>query len=164
MNKCQNCGIDTTNPKFCCSSCSVTSQNKTKHWRKQHGILKGLPKCLNCDNLCTKVGMKYCSHFCQHEYDYKECRDNGTLGKKGLKRYLAETQGYKCSECGLTDWNGKQIVLELEHKDGNSENNAYTNLCLICPNCHSQTSTYKGRNKGNGRHYRRVRYANGKSY
>ena len=54
--------------------------------------------------------------------------------------------------------------MELEHNDGNSQNNSLDNLSLICPNCHSQTPTYKGANKGNGRHYRRVRYAEGKSY
>jgi 5-methylcytosine-specific restriction endonuclease McrA len=54
--------------------------------------------------------------------------------------------------------------LQLEHKDGNSENNKPENLCLLCPNCHSQTPTYGAKNKGNGRHYRRIRYAQGKSY
>jgi hypothetical protein len=38
------------------------------------------------------------------------------------------------------------------------------NLRLICPNCHAQTQTYKNKNKGRGRHYRRERYAKGKSY
>lgn len=41
--------------------------------------------------------------------------------------------------------------MELEHIDGNSENNDLSNLTLLCPNCHSLTSTYKGRNIGNGR-------------
>jgi len=67
-------------------------------------------------------------------------------------------------ECGITEWNGKEIVLELEHIDGNSLNNTEENLSLLCPNCHSQTDTYKGKNKGSGRHYRKVRYQKGKSY
>ena len=58
----------------------------------------------------------------------------------------------------------QKIVLELEHIDGNSDNNDLKNVCLICPNCHSQTDTYKGKNVGQGRHYRRVRYAEGKSF
>jgi hypothetical protein len=53
---------------------------------------------------------------------------------------------------------------ELEHKDGNSENNDPENLEWICPNCHSQTDTYKGKNFGNGRHKRKLRYQEGKSY
>jgi len=73
-------------------------------------------------------------------------------------------RGYKCDVCSLSSWNGKEVVLEVEHRDGNSENCSPDNVCLICPNCHSQTKTYKGKNRGNGRHYRRMRYAEGKSY
>ena len=43
------------------------------------------------------------------------------------------------------------IPLEIEHIDGNYLNNIESNLLLLCPNCHSLTSTYKGANKGNGR-------------
>jgi 5-methylcytosine-specific restriction endonuclease McrA len=55
-------------------------------------------------------------------------------------------------------------ALELEHKDGNSDNNIEDNLELLCPNCHSQSPTYKAKNVGNGRHYRRQLYAKGKSF
>ena len=54
--------------------------------------------------------------------------------------------------------------LVIDHIDGNSENNNLSNLRVICPNCDSLTSTYKGLNKGNGRAYRRKRYKEGKSY
>lgn len=56
---------------------------------------------------------------------------------------------YKCSVCGLTEWCGKSIVLELDHINGDRSNNSLTNLRLLCPNCHSQTPTYKGKNKNN---------------
>jgi hypothetical protein len=46
----------------------------------------------------------------------------------------------------------------------NYYNNVDENLCLLCPNCHSQTSTYKARNRGNGRHFRMQRFREGKSY
>jgi hypothetical protein len=62
------------------------------------------------------------------------------------KRILAEQNG-ACNHCELTDWRGKPIALELEHKDGDSQNNARENLECICPNCHSQTPTWRGRNK-----------------
>lgn len=52
----------------------------------------------------------------------------------------------------------------MDHIDGNSENNDLDNLRLICCNCDAQTSTYKAKNIGKGRHYRRQRYAEGKSY
>jgi len=58
----------------------------------------------------------------------------------------------------------KSLYLFLDHIDGNSENNARENLRLVCPNCDSQLPTFKYRNYGNGRHKRKERYAEGKSY
>ena len=52
-----------------------------------------------------------------------------------------------CNECGQgLVWNGKPLVLELEHKDGVNNNNELSNLEMLCPNCHSQTKTYKSKN------------------
>ena len=54
----------------------------------------------------------------------------------------------KCFDCGLRQvWNNKPITLELEHVDGNSHNNDLSNLKWLCPNCHSQTPTFRGRNR-----------------
>lgn len=109
----------------------------------------------------------YCSVACQQTDGYnnriKLWKDTDKIGIGTVKKYLAE-QKEGCWECGITSWNNKSIVLELEHIDGNSDNNKEDNLSLICPNCHSQTSTYKGKNKGNGRHTRMKRYHAGKSY
>ena len=51
----------------------------------------------------------------------------------------------KCESCGLTEWKGEEIPLELHHIDGNHFNNDLDNLQLLCPNCHSLTDTYCGR-------------------
>ena len=51
-----------------------------------------------------------------------------------------------CKCCGLTEWMGKSIPLELDHIDGDRENNSLSNLRLLCPNCHALTPTYRGRN------------------
>jgi hypothetical protein len=53
----------------------------------------------------------------------------------------------KCEVCGISDWNGKEISTQLDHIDGNSHNHLLDNLRMICPNCHSQTETYCGKNK-----------------
>lgn len=53
-----------------------------------------------------------------------------------------------CSICGLNTWLNSPLVLHLDHINGNSEDNRKENLRLLCPNCHSQTSTYCGKNKG----------------
>lgn len=112
---------------------------------------------------------KYCSNQCQQDHSFHQRYEawlNGHVESSPtwLKRALLKLHGHSCSICKLAVWNDQPIPLETEHKDGNSENNSISNLCLICPNCHAQTPTYKARNRGNGRHFRRVRYAAGQSY
>jgi RNA polymerase subunit RPABC4/transcription elongation factor Spt4 len=68
------------------------------------------------------------------------------LGSENRKRRVLEDQEHKCNHCGISEWNGKPIVLEYEHKDGNNQNNSRDNVECICPNCHSQTETWRGRN------------------
>jgi len=54
---------------------------------------------------------------------------------------------YVCSDCGNKgEWNGKKLVLQLEHKNGINNDNRLENLAFLCPNCHSQTKTYAGNN------------------
>ena len=54
---------------------------------------------------------------------------------------------YECYECKLTDWNGKKISLQLDHINGIYNDHRLENLRLLCPNCHSQTETFSGKNK-----------------
>lgn len=70
-----------------------------------------------------------------------------------IRHYLLEKYNYQCAKCGLGKINpfSNIIPLEIEHIDGNYLNNSESNLILLCPNCHSLTSTYKGANRGNGR-------------
>jgi hypothetical protein len=58
---------------------------------------------------------------------------------------LIKERGHKCEMCNNTKWNGRPITLELEHIDGNKLNNVIDNLKLLCPNCHSQTPTWRRR-------------------
>jgi hypothetical protein len=82
-----------------------------------------------------------------------------------IRLYLADAQSGCCAICGAAStWAGLPLALVLDHVDGDPTNNRRENLRLICPNCDSQLPTYKSRNRGNGRHYRRQRYADGQSY
>ena len=70
---------------------------------------------------------------------------NQRLVKRLVNENLME---YKCFKCGNTGiWNGKPLTLQLEHKNGNNRDYRLYNLCLLCPNCHSQTDTYCGKNR-----------------
>jgi Zn finger protein HypA/HybF involved in hydrogenase expression len=128
--------------------------------------------CLNCGKLFTGMLYQsrclYCSNKCQQDYQYNQRIYNWKLydiqiGLNTTKRYLREKLN-ACWKCNVSEWNNEPITLELEHIDGNSTNNREDNLSLLCPNCHSQTETYKSKNNGNGRQSRRSRYKEGKSY
>ena len=58
---------------------------------------------------------------------------------------------WKCSCCNIESWQGKNITLELDHIDGNAHNCKLENLRLLCPNCHSQTDTFRGRSMNTGK-------------
>jgi Zn finger protein HypA/HybF involved in hydrogenase expression len=83
------------------------------------------------------------------------------------KRVLIEQRGHQCEVCGLSEWQSQAIPIELDHIDGDADNNNEENLRLICPNCHAQTDTYKGANMGvdsSRQRRRRKRYAGGETY
>jgi 5-methylcytosine-specific restriction endonuclease McrA len=83
---------------------------------------------------------------------------------QAMRRYILERDNFKCTICGIDIWLGKPLILIVDHIDGNSENRSLDNLRTVCPNCDSQLSTYKAKNKNSGRFYRRERYKNGQSY
>lgn len=69
------------------------------------------------------------------------------LGMENRRRRVLEEQKFCCAKCGISEWQGVKITLELEHKDGINTNNRRDNLEGLCPNCHSITDTWRGRNK-----------------
>jgi len=120
--------------------------------------------CTNgCGNGIKKGASKYCSFSCQRQHDLKrrvqlieagtyQCRGGNTF----LRRYLIRRLGEKCAACGWNERHLKtgKVPIELEHIDGNWQNNRLQNLTLLCPNCHSLTPTFRGLNRGRGRAYR----------
>ncbi len=126
--------------------------------------------CLNCDK-SLPVGRKYCNVKCQTEkrrrdsiYDWLQNPSNYEKPAYFMKIWLKEKNGNKCHECGWNTINkhSSRIPLEMHHIDGNWKNNKPDNITLLCPNCHSLTSTYRIGNKGNGRRWARKYYHNSK--
>jgi len=120
-------------------------------------------KCLNCDAIIPFKGYtythKYCNNKCQSELRAKDALDKHKVAffegscksRPRIRQILAEIRGYKCECCGLSEWQGNSIVLQVDHINGDPYNDNPDNLRLICPNCHSQTDTFAGANRGNGR-------------
>lgn len=96
---------------------------------------KGIPKPINDDR---KIPLTEILQGLHPSYQTNKLRKR--LIDEGLK-------DFKCECCGLSTWMQKNIPLELDHMDGNCYNHKIENLRIICPNCHAQTETYRGKNK-----------------
>ena len=75
----------------------------------------------------------------KHPY-YQTLKLKKRLIKEGIKKN-------ECEICKISEWNGKSLSMQLDHIDGDSHNHKLENLRMTCPNCHSQTETYCGKNK-----------------
>ena len=89
------------------------------------------------------------SHFChprKGKFDYSRFVYGKEIDGGHASKALIALRGHKCEHCGLEEWFGEPILLEIHHIDGDRLNNVLENLQLLCPNCHSLTSNWKGRN------------------
>lgn len=102
--------------------------------------------CKNCDiefeYIPSQKNGIFCSNKCQGEYSVKKRFTKGVRFKQTMRKYLIEHSTYECSICGISEWNGKEITLQVDHIDGDNQNNTFENLRFVCPNCHTQTETW----------------------
>lgn len=76
------------------------------------------------------------------------CKGTTNTGRGFRKKRLID-DGIKedrCEKCGISHWLGRKLSIHLHHKNGDGTDNRLFNLEFLCPNCHSQTDTYGGRN------------------
>ena len=106
------------------------------------------PKKKKCKNAACEIlttNPQYCSRKCSSRRGYNKVLA-GTASFRQARIYIKDTREYKCSCCGIFEYNGKPLSLQLDHIDGNTKNNNLENLRWLCPNCHSQTDNWGVKN------------------
>lgn len=83
------------------------------------------------------------SHFLGQAHNLGKIFIETPVARSTIKKRLIKERGHQCEKCKNTTWFDIPITLEVEHIDGNSTNNDFKNLLLYCPNCHSQTPTWR---------------------
>lgn len=117
--------------------------------------------CKNCGKE-IRYNKIFCDVKCIGEHKHKESYlyflnnheeySNGGYTPKGFKDFFLNEQDGKCAICGINqEWNGNKLVFIIDHIDGDASNNKRENIRMICPNCDSQTNTFKSKNKNSKR-------------
>lgn len=159
MLKCENKKCETIHDgnygsgRFCSRSCSNSRIRTDEIKRKISDTLKDtmhLRRWPSKDSWSEerRENFKKAIEKCKETWLTKlMTKDFAKLGHDSASKRVKLEQNGRCNKCGIDEWLGEKITLELEHKDGNNSNNSRENLEALCPNCHSQTSTWRGRNK-----------------
>lgn len=159
--KCKNCGKSLPYEKrknsFCSRNCWFEFGNPVKI-KNSKGKKKDV--CPQCGKIFDRIHKNnvYCSRDCfleSRKVRLNKKFSEGKMKDDQARNYYREITEKVCSICGLSMWNGLPIPLNVDHIDGNSENNFPSNFRFICLNCDGQSKTYGNRNIGNGRKNRR---------
>lgn len=129
-------------------------------------IIDAAKDSLSCAQLLKKIGLRPvggnyatmkkklfklnvdCSHWTGHGWNKNKKLKNWENYTRAFsaKKHLIKELGHKCEQCLISVWYDKPIPLEVHHIDGDRTNNMLENLQLLCPNCHSFTDNFRGKN------------------
>lgn len=146
------------------------SEASKERWNKIFEAYNANPaRCKVCGNpieYSRRNVRKYCSKDCGYVDRKKETLElrlsqlsTGDINDDRARFYFRKISEHRCSICGITEWMGEPAPLVVDHIDGNPENNSIENFRMVCNNCDALSSTYMGKNRGNGRKSRRKVYA-----
>jgi hypothetical protein len=149
--KCECCGnkhdASYGSGRFCSSKCARGFSTKAKRKEISEAVSKSLkgrpgrPQTNISPDTMMKIKQTWHTKMMEAEFD--------TLGWESKRKRVLSEQNHKCNHCGISEWQGKPIILEIDHINGIGDDNRRENLEAICPNCHSVTDTWRGRNKPN---------------
>lgn len=139
--------------KFVKESYTIADVCRKCGWKPQGSNYKIIHRFINENRIDTShftgqrtnIGNCLNKHNEKSVYEYLKkhsCVKTSSLKKKLVDNNLKE---YKCEICGITEYNGLPITLQLHHINGDNFDNRLENLMLLCPNCHSQTDNYCGK-------------------
>lgn len=135
------------NGKFCCeetyTSCPEIKNKNSKGVKNSEGF-KNRSYHETYKNLSDDIKIRMA--WSKNKTSYSDLRISSKNPNTKKNLIQENVKDYKCEICDIADWNDKPITLELDHIDGNNQNHHENNLRLLCPNCHSQTDTFRGRN------------------
>lgn len=150
---CPKCfSIHNKNGKYCSRKCSNSRifSNKSKEKTSQ-SLKKYYNENIDQKNIVKNRLISFHESIIKQKKEKSLERiltlDFNLLSWQDKRRRIIHEQINKCNCCSIDSWNQLPITLEIDHRDGDNSNNTRENLEGLCPNCHSQTKTWRGRNK-----------------
>jgi Zn finger protein HypA/HybF involved in hydrogenase expression len=154
----QEAKFQLNNGKMCCENncnkCLALRKRNSEAIKQAHkeGKLNGWGKQKNVNRNWSKgktfwEDERIKSKYNKNEIFIENSKCSSHMIKEIYIKYIVEE--YKCSICGIIDWNNKELVLQLDHINGTHTDNRLENLRLLCPNCHAQTDTFCGKENKN---------------
>ena len=157
MKKCPKCSDPHTKPGiFCSRSCANSrqfsesakakkSKANIKDWQENR-IQKLTTTVINAKNLRAK-NVKNKDVRDKARYERILLREWSSVGYDTKRWFILYEQNNRCNNCSIDSWLAQPISLEIDHIDGNRYNDDRKNLEAVCPNCHSLTTTWRGKHR-----------------